>query len=441
LHTTLKENLIRIMNTTNSKEAFQKARKLMPGGVNSPVRAFKSVGTDPLFIDKGKGSRIWDIDGNEYIDFVSSWGPLLLGHAHDEIVEAICEVAAKGTSFGAPTLLENEMAELITQMVPLVEKVRMVNSGTEATMSALRLARGFTGRDKVIKFAGCFHGHADSFLIQAGSGAMTLGLPDSPGVTKASAADTLVADYNNLESVEKLFETYGDEIAAVIIEPVAGNMGVVLPHTGFLQGLRDLTTRFGALLIFDEVITGFRLAPGGAQDYLGIWPDLTTMGKIIGGGLPVGAFGGRADIMDHLAPNGSVYQAGTLSGNPLAMAAGTTMLRILKENPQIYKKIEQKAAHLEEGLRYHLQKTGVPGVINRMGGMLTLFFTEDEEVFNYQTAASSNTGRYAAYFRKLLEKGIYLGPSQFECTFVSNAHTMSEIDRLIEVSGMALAAI
>ncbi len=429
------------MNTTNSKEAFQKARKLMPGGVNSPVRAFKSVGTDPLFIDKGKGSRIWDIDGNEYIDFVSSWGPLLLGHAHDEIVEAICEVAAKGTSFGAPTLLENEMAELITQMVPLVEKVRMVNSGTEATMSALRLARGFTGRDKVIKFAGCFHGHADSFLIQAGSGAMTLGLPDSPGVTKASAADTLVADYNNLESVEKLFETYGDEIAAVIIEPVAGNMGVVLPHTGFLQGLRDLTTRFGALLIFDEVITGFRLAPGGAQDYLGIWPDLTTMGKIIGGGLPVGAFGGRADIMDHLAPNGSVYQAGTLSGNPLAMAAGTTMLRILKENPQIYKKIEQKAAHLEEGLRYHLQKTGVPGVINRMGGMLTLFFTEDEEVFNYQTAASSNTGRYAAYFRKLLEKGIYLGPSQFECTFVSNAHTMSEIDRLIEVSGMALAAI
>ncbi|WP_010663152.1 glutamate-1-semialdehyde 2,1-aminomutase [Marinilabilia salmonicolor] len=429
------------MTTTKSIAAFQKARTLMPGGVNSPVRAFKSVGGDPLFIERGKGSRVWDIDGNEYIDFVASWGPLVLGHAREEIVEAIRETAAKGTSFGAPTLLENQMAELIVSMVPSVEKVRMVNSGTEATMSALRLARGYTGRDKVIKFAGCFHGHSDSFLIQAGSGAMTLGLPDSPGVTKAAAGDTLIASYNNLESVEKLFEEYPDQIAAVIVEPVPGNMGVIPPRTGFLQGLKELTKKFGTVLIFDEVITGFRLAPGGAQEYLGVTPDLTTMGKIIGGGLPVGAFGGRADIMDYLAPEGPVYQAGTLSGNPLAMAAGSTMLKILKDNPEIYDDIEELAASLEAGLLKNLEKSGVPGVVNRVGGMLTLFFTEEHEVFDYELASSCDTQRYAQYFRKSLESGIYLAPSQFECTFVSQAHNMDEINQLLEASAKALNAL
>ncbi|MFO8002068.1 MAG: glutamate-1-semialdehyde 2,1-aminomutase [Marinilabilia sp.] len=429
------------MNTSKSIEAFKTARGLMPGGVNSPVRAFNSVGTDPIFVERGKGSRVWDIDGNEYIDFVASWGPLILGHAHEEIVGAVKEAAGKGTSFGMPTLPENEMGELISEMVPSVEKVRMVNSGTEATMSALRLARGFTGRDKVIKFAGCFHGHSDSFLIQAGSGAMTLGLPDSPGVTKASAADTLIAEFNDLASVEKLFEEYPEEIAAVIVEPVAGNMGVVPPQTGFLEGLQEFTKKFGSLLIFDEVMTGFRLSAGGAQEYLGVTPDLTTMGKVIGGGLPVGAFGGRADIMDQLAPDGPVYHAGTLSGNPLAMAAGSTMLKILKNNPGIYRGLENKAARLEEGLQKNLKEAGVSGVVNRIGSMLTLFFTEESEVFNYKHAANSDTGRYAVYFRYLLENGIFLAPSQFECTFISDAHTMDEIDRVIEVSAKALASL
>ncbi|MGQ1890860.1 glutamate-1-semialdehyde 2,1-aminomutase [Thermophagus sp. OGC60D27] len=426
------------MNTTKSIEAYKKACQLMPGGVNSPVRAFKSVGGNPVFIQKGKGARVWDIDGNEYIDFVASWGPLILGHARDEVVAAIQKTAMDGTSFGAPTLLENEMAEMITRMVPSVEKVRMVNSGTEATMSALRLARGYTQRDKVIKFAGCFHGHSDSFLIQAGSGAMTFGLPDSPGVTKAAAQDTLIASYNDLTSVEKLFEEYDGQIAAVIVEPVPGNMGVIPPKPGFLEGLREVTRRYGALLIFDEVISGFRLSPGGAQQYLGVTPDLTTMGKIIGGGLPVGAFGGRADIMNHLAPEGAVYQAGTLSGNPLAMAAGKAALQILENNPDIYKTIEAKAARLEEGLRKNVEASGIPAVINRLGGMMTLFFTGEREVTNFEQAGKSDTGRYATYFKRMLENGIYLAPSQFECTFVSEAHTMDDIDRLIEVSGKVL---
>ncbi|MFW5890254.1 MAG: glutamate-1-semialdehyde 2,1-aminomutase, partial [Marinilabiliaceae bacterium] len=407
----------------------------------SSVRAFKSVHTDPLFIDKAKGARIWDIDGNEYTDFIASWGPLILGHAREEIVDAVKSAAEKGTSFGLPTLLENEMAQLIIGMVPSVEKVRMVNSGTEATMSALRLARGFTKRNKVIKFAGCFHGHADSFLIQAGSGAMTLGLPDSPGVTKATAADTLIAGFNDLESVEKLFEEYPEEIAAVIIEPVAGNMGVVPPRTGFLQGLRELTNRFGSLLIFDEVMTGFRLAAGGAQERLGVKPDLTTMGKVIGGGLPVGAFGGRADIMDMLSPEGPVYHAGTLSGNPLAMAAGTTMLTILKENPEVYDDLEQMGSHLEKGLKDNLRETGVPGVVNRIGSMLTLFFTNEQEVFNYELAATSDTNRFGSYFRSLLENGICLAPSQFEATFISEAHNMDDMDHLIDASRQALKSL
>lgn len=415
-------------NIEKSRAAFEKAQKLIPGGVNSPVRAFKSVGGDPLFIDRAKGARVWDIDGNSYVDFVASWGPMILGHAREEIVQAVQQAAERGTSYGAPTLLETEMAELISAMMPSVDKVRMVNSGTEATMSALRLARGFTGRDKVVKFAGCFHGHADSFLIKAGSGALTLGLPDSPGVTKATAADTLTAEYNDLGSVEALFAAHGSDIAAVIVEPVPGNMGVILPKPGFLEGLRELTQKHGALLIFDEVISGFRVAPGGAQERLGVLPDLTTMGKIIGGGLPVGAYGGREEIMNQLAPAGPVYQAGTLSGNPLAMAAGIQMLKILKGNPQIYVELERKAARLEALLRAGLQRTGTPGVINRMGSMLTLFFTEAPEVSSFAQAMSSDTQRFAQHFIKALDKGVYLGPSQFECTFISDAHSDADIE-------------
>ena len=429
------------MNYKNSIQAFNEAKKLIPGGVNSPVRAFKSVQADPVFIKKAKGARIWDIDDHEYIDFVASWGPLILGHAHEEIVEAIKEAAEKGTSYGAPTLAETEMAELITSMVPSVEKVRMVNSGTEATMSALRLARGFTGRDLVVKFAGCYHGHADSFLIKAGSGAITLGLPDSPGVTKAAAQNTLTAEYNNLQSVEQLFEARGNEIAAVILEPVTGNMGVVLPDPGFLQGLRTLTQKYGSLLIFDEVITGFRLAPGGAQERFGITPDLTTLGKIIGGGLPVGAYGGKAEIMNQLAPEGPVYQAGTLSGNPLAMAAGKVMLKTLNENPDIYSELERKAAKLEKGLRDNLNKTGVSGIINRIGSMMTLFFTQETEVKSFDQAMTSDTGCYARYFKKSLESGIYLAPSQFECLFVSDAHTDADIDSIIAASENAMKSL
>ena len=429
------------MKYKNSIQAFNEAKKLIPGGVNSPVRAFKSVQADPVFIKKAKGARIWDIDDHEYIDFVASWGPLILGHAHEEIVEAIKEATEKGTSYGAPTLAETEMAELITSMVPSVEKVRMVNSGTEANMSALRLARGFTGRDLVVKFAGCYHGHADSFLIKAGSGAITLGLPDSPGVTKAAAQNTLTAEYNNLQSVEQLFEARGNEIAAVILEPVAGNMGVVLPEPGFLQGLRTLTQKYGSLLIFDEVITGFRLAPGGAQERFGITPDLTTLGKIIGGGLPVGAYGGKAEIMNQLAPEGPVYQAGTLSGNPLAMAAGKVMLKTLNENPDIYSELERKAAKLEKGLRDNLNKTGVSGIINRIGSMMTLFFTEEKNVKSFDQAMTSDTGCYARYFKKSLESGIYLAPSQFECLFVSDAHTDADIDCIIAASENAMKSL
>ena len=426
------------MKLNKSIQAFQKAKQLIPGGVNSPVRAFKSVNADPIFIEKAKGANVWDIDGNKYLDFVSSWGPMILGHAREEIIQAIQQAAERGTSYGAPTLIENEMAELISSMVPSVEKVRMVNSGTEATMSALRLARGFTGRDLVVKFAGCYHGHADSFLIKAGSGAITLGLPDSPGVTKASAKDTLTADFNKLESVESLFKQHGNQIAAIILEPVAGNMGVVLPEEGFLKGLKKITEQYGALLIFDEVITGFRLAAGGAQERFGVEPDLTTLGKIIGGGLPVGAYGGRKEIMDQLAPDGPVYQAGTLSGNPLAMAAGTVMLRTLKNNPSIYDELERKAATLEAGLQANLQKTGIPGVINRIGSMMTLFFTQNKEVKGFEDAMTSDTTRYAAYFKKSLESGIYLAPSQFECLFVSDAHTDEDIATIIDASEQAL---
>lgn len=426
------------MNFNKSIEAFKKSSALIPGGVNSPVRAFKNVGGNPLFIQKAKGAKIWDIDGNEYIDFVASWGPLILGHAPEVIVSAINKAVELGTSYGAPTLIETEVAEIISQMIPSIEKVRMVNSGTEATMSALRLARGFTGREKVVKFAGCFHGHADSFLIKAGSGALTLGLPDSPGVTKATAKDTLIAEYNNLESVEALFDQHSAEIAAVIVEPIPGNMGVIPPQPGFLEGLRAITKKHDALLIFDEVISGFRVAPGGAQQLLNVTPDLTTLGKIIGGGLPVGAYGGRKDIMNMLAPQGPVYQAGTLSGNPLAMSAGYVMLKTLQTTPAIYEELERKAAKMEKGLRDNLDRNNIPGVINRVGSMLTMFFTKAKQVTNFDEAMSANTDRYTSYFKQSLASGIYLSPSQFECTFISDAHTQDDIDYVLKASNEAM---
>jgi glutamate-1-semialdehyde 2,1-aminomutase len=426
------------MNHSKSITAFQRAQESIPGGVNSPVRAFKSVNMNPVFISKAKGTVITDIDGNQYIDFLASWGPLIFGHAHEAILKAINEAAQKGTSYGAPTEYETEMAELIVKMVPSVEKVRMVNSGTEATMSAIRLARGYTKRDGFVKFAGNYHGHGDSFLIHAGSGAITLGLPDSPGVTNNTAHDTFIAEYNNLDSVKALFREKGNEIAAVIVEPVCGNMGVVLPSGDFLQGLRDITKEYGALLIFDEVITGFRLAKGGAQEYYNVMPDLTTLGKIIGGGLPVGAYGGRKEIMDMLAPVGPVYQAGTLSGNPLAMAAGITMLKLIDETPDFYQELERKAARLHEGLLKNLETTGVKGVINRVGSMMTLFFTDAKQVTSLNEAMTSDTGKYAAYFKMALDNSIYLAPSQFECLFVSYAHTDQDIEAIIAANLKAL---
>lgn len=418
--------------------AFERAQKCIPGGVNSPVRAFKSVGLNPVFVKKAKGTTITDLDGNQYIDCLASWGPMLFGHAHERILQAISEAAVNGTSFGAPSQYETEMAERIIKMVPSIEMVRMVSSGTEATMSAIRLARGYTHREAFVKFAGNYHGHGDSFLIKAGSGAMTLGIPNSPGITKGTAKDTLMAEYNNLESVKTLFREKGSEIAAVILEPVAGNMGVVVPTKEFLQGLRDITAKYGALLIFDEVITGFRLARGGAQEYFGIMPDLTTLGKIIGGGLPVGAYGGRKEIMEMMAPEGPVYQAGTLSGNPLAMAAGIAMLTMIDETKDLYSSLERKAAKLESGILENLKKSGVKGVVNRVGSMMTLFFTDAPQVTNLEEAMTSDTERYAAYFKQSLESGIYLAPSQFECLFVSYAHTDEEIDRMIEANLQAL---
>jgi glutamate-1-semialdehyde 2,1-aminomutase len=426
------------MQFTKSIDAFKKAQQVIPGGVNSPVRAFKSVNLNPVFIQKGKGSILTDIDGNQYIDFLASWGPLIFGHAHDAILAAISEAAQKGTSYGAPTEYETKMAELIIEMVPSIEKVRMVSSGTEATMSAIRLARGFTGREAILKFAGNYHGHGDSFLIQAGSGAITLGLPNSPGVTMGTARDTIIAEYNNLESVKAVFREKGNEIAAIIVEPVAGNMGCVPPKEGFLQGLRDITSEYGALLIFDEVITGFRLAKGGAQEYYGITPDLTTLGKIIGGGLPVGAYGGRKEIMDMLAPIGPVYQAGTLSGNPLAMSAGIAMLTMMKDIPDFYPELERKAAILEEGIRKNLTESGVKGVINRVGSMMTLFFTNELQVSSLDEAMKSDTDKYAAFFKMTLESGIYIAPSQFECLFVSYVHTDTEIAETLAANLMAL---
>lgn len=422
-------------NETSAKY-FEEAKHYIPGGVNSPVRAFKSVGGSPVFIDKGEGSTITDVDGNTYIDYIGSWGPLILGHAHPRIIKAIQETAVLGTSFGAPTKRETEMAQLVCEIVPSVEVVRMVNSGTEATMSALRLARGYTKRNKIMKFEGCYHGHADSLLIKAGSGVATLSLPDSPGVPEATAINTITVPYNDLDSVRLAFEKYGDDLAAVIVEPIAGNMGVVPPAAGFLEGLREITKAYSTLLIFDEVMTGFRVARGGAQELYGIKPDLTTMGKVIGGGLPVGAYGGKREIMEQIAPAGPIYQAGTLSGNPLAMAAGMAMLQELGQ-PGVYEQLEARSKRLAEGLKENAEKLGIPHTINRVGSMVCLFFT-DTPVVNYETAKTVDLERFSKYFSNLLDEGIMIPPSQFEGMFVSTAHTEADIERTIEAAFNAM---
>jgi glutamate-1-semialdehyde 2,1-aminomutase len=419
-----------------SKELYEKAQLLMPAGVNSPVRAFRAVGGDPLFIQRAQGAHLWDADGNRYIDYVCSWGPMILGHRHPEVVEAIEKALARGTSFGAPTDLEVELAELIVERMPSVEMVRMVNSGTEATMSAIRLARGVTGRDRVIKFEGCYHGHADGLLVKAGSGAMTFGIPDSGGVPKAYAELTMTLPYNDIEAFRKAMDQWGKEVACVIVEPVAGNAGVIPPRPGFLQALREETKRAGALLIFDEVITGFRIAPGGAQQLYNVMPDITCLGKIVGGGLPVGAYGGPRSIMENVAPLGPVYQAGTLSGNPLAMAAGIATLRVLGR-PGVYEELEAKARKLEKAFKEGAQEAGVPIWQNRVGSMLSTFFTE-KEVWDYASAKTSDTARYARFFREMLSRGVYLAPSQFEAAFVSLAHSEEDLETTREAISSAM---
>lgn len=416
---------------TRSEQLFEKAQQVMPGGVNSPVRACRSVGTYPRFLDRGLGSHVWDVDGKEYIDLIGSWGPLILGHCCEAVEQAVSDAIHKGLSFGAPTAAEVDMAQLVCDMTG-TQMVRMVNSGTEAVMSALRLARGATGRSKIIKFAGCYHGHSDSMLVKAGSGALTGGAPDSAGVPAEIAGDTLTANYNDLSSVEALMKANPGQVAAVIVEPVAANMGVVPPQPGFLQGLRRLCDESGALLIFDEVITGFRLAPGGAQEYFGVRADLVTYGKIIGGGMPVGAYGGSRKLMEQVAPLGPVYQAGTLSGNPVAMAAGIAQLRILKSNPEIYQNLERRGAMLEKGLKEAL--SGIPAQVNRVGSLLTVFFTENP-VNSYEAARSSNLEQFRRWYLGLLEQGIYAAPSQFEAMFLCNAHTDKEVERIIDCAG------
>ena len=415
---------------TRSESLFEAAQRVLPGGVNSPVRACRAVGTYPRFLERGLGSHVWDVDGREYIDLICSWGPLILGHCNEEVERSVQEAVRKGLSFGAPTAIEVEMAELVCRMTG-VEMVRMVNSGTEAVMSALRLARGATGRSKIIKFAGCYHGHSDSMLVKAGSGALTGGAPDSAGVPAEIAGDTLTAAYNDLQSVRSLFEANPGKVAAVIVEPVAANMGVVPPEPGFLEGLRALCDEFDSLLIFDEVITGFRLAPGGAQSYYGVRADLVTYGKIIGGGMPVGAYGGSRKLMELVAPLGPVYQAGTLSGNPVAMAAGLTQLKILSSTPEIYTELERRGAMLQEGLRDAL--SGIPAQVNRVGSILTVFFT-DQPVTGYAQAKSSDLEQFKRWYQGLLQRGVYAAPSQFEAMFLSAAHTDAEIEQIIQAA-------
>ncbi len=428
------------MDFKTSKKLFSEAQKFIPGGVNSPVRAFKSVGGSPLFIERGSGSKFYDADGNEFIDYIGSWGPHLFGHNPEFIKSELLKNIERGTSFGAPTSLEVEMAKLITELVPSVEMVRMVNSGTEATMSAIRVARGFTAKEKFIKFEGCYHGHADHFLIKAGSGALTFGMPTSPGITKGNAEDTLVADFNDINSVKKLISANKNNIAAIIIEPIAGNMGVVKADISFMKELREICSNENIILIFDEVMTGFRVAKGGAQELLQINPDLTTFGKIIGGGLPVGAFGGRKDIMEILAPSGPVYQAGTLSGNPLAMSAGIAALNYIKTNTYLYNLLENKSEYLEQGFIENLNKLGKKYCLNRSGSMMCMFFTE-ELVSDYKTAIKSDTSLYAAYFHEMLNRGIYLAPAQFEAMFISTAHSDDDLNKTIKAHYESLKAI
>ena len=423
-----------------SRKLFEKARRTIPGGVNSPVRAFGSVGGDPLFIVRADGAVVTDADGNDYVDYVGSWGPMILGHNHVDIRRAVYEALKLGTSFGAPTAREIQLAELVVEMVPSMEVVRLVNSGTEATMSAVRLARAATGRPKLVKFRGAYHGHADAFLVEAGSGAATLGVPSSPGVTEGAARDTLVADFNDLPSVEAHFVANPGQVACVIVEPVCGNMGCVPPATWFLEGLRELCTREGAILIFDEVMTGFRLAPGGAQERYGVMPDLTTLGKVIGGGLPVGAYGGREDLMRQIAPDGPVYQAGTLSGNPLATAAGTAALEYLRANPQVYELLEERGQQMEEGVLALIREGGYPLTWNRVGSMASLFFTPDP-VTDWHSAARSDREAFKAFFWGMLERGFYLAPSPFEALFLSAAHTEGDIAVTVEAVGEVLGQI
>jgi glutamate-1-semialdehyde 2,1-aminomutase len=428
------------MNTSKSNTLFEKAKQFIPGGVNSPVRAFRAVGGHPLFMEKAQGAYLYDVDGNAYVDLINSWGPMILGHAHPLVEEAVKKALAYSPSFGAPTEREVEMAELICSIVPSIEKVRMVNSGTEATMSAIRVARGYTGRDKIIKTEGCYHGHGDSFLIAAGSGALTFGTPDSPGVTAGTAKDTLIVPYNDLKSVAFTLEENKGQVAAIILEPVVGNMGCVIPEPGYLEGLRALCDQHNVILIFDEVMTGFRLALGGAQELFGVKPDMTTLGKIIGGGLPVGAYGGKKEIMDFVSPSGPVYQAGTLSGNPLAMAAGLAMLRYLKDHPEVYTNINETTHYLAEGLRAQISRVSIPASVNQVGSMFTLFFT-DTRVIDYDTAKTSDTRKFSVYFQHMLRQGIYLAPSQFEAMFVSNAITKSIADQILQASESAWASL
>jgi glutamate-1-semialdehyde 2,1-aminomutase len=425
--------------TAKSEEIFSAAQKLMPGGVSSPVRAFKSVGGQPIVFDHVKGAYIWDVDGNQYIDYVGTWGPAICGHAHPVVIEALHEALEKGTSFGAPCALENILAEMVIDAVPSIDVVRFVNSGTEACMSVLRLMRAFTGRDKIVKFEGCYHGHADMFLVKAGSGVATLGLPDSPGVPKSTTNNTLTAPYNDLETVKKLFTEHPEQIAGVILEPVVGNSGFVTPDAGFLEGLREITQEHGALLVFDEVMTGFRIAYGGAQEKFGVTPDLTTLGKVIGGGLPVGAYGGRADIMSMVAPAGPMYQAGTLSGNPLAMTAGIKTLELLRK-PGTYEQLEQITQKLSNGLLAVAKEAGHEVSGGSISAMFGMFFT-DKEVHNYDDAKTSDLKKFARFHRGMLEQGIYLAPSQFEAGFTSLAHTDEDIDKTLSAAKKVLAVI
>ena len=415
------------MRYERSSKLFHEAKKAIPGGVNSPVRAFKSVGGTPIFIEKAKGAKLYDEDGNIYLDFISSWGPMIFGHAYQPIIEAVNNQAVKGTSYGIPTILETKIASLALNMIPNMDKIRFVNSGTEACMSAIRLARGVTNREKIIKFKGCYHGHSDSFLIEAGSGAITFGSPSSPGVTKGTAKDTLLAEYNNLEDVSNFFSEYPEDIAAIIVEPVAGNMGCIPPVKGFLEGLRTLCNQFDSLLIFDEVMTGFRLAKGGAQELLGIKADITTYGKVLGGGLPVGAFAASNEIMQFLAPEGPVYQAGTLSGNPIAMAAGYAMLKELDTNQDIFNRLDEKTKCLEEGFRRILKKKNIPFQINRLGSMFSLHFTK-EPVIDFKSSAKGNNNLFSRYFHGMLDEGIYLPPSAFESYFLNDALSIEDVE-------------